>query len=243
VTYNPILDELTARPSDCNEPRVIICHRVILQPSECFPSYGEPSVYDIMLNPKIQKVRRKIVEENKHLYKYFMNKVDKTVSYKILFSSLWYAPLPCYDIEGITSVGNGENGVLRYCEWKGVAVPCEAIFNTFPTDFGMCCSFNMKAADEIFKGEKYPQLVKSLQEWDNDHSIGNSTIPDDFATGKEPKTSPGRNKGLMVVLDGHFDNLEAGSVPEDFQGFYGFIGSNRSFPLMSREGFEILAGM
>ncbi len=169
--------------------------------------------------------------------------MDKTASYKGLFSSLWYAPLPCYDIDGVTSVGNGENGVLRYCEWKGVAVPCAAIFNTFPTDFGMCCSFNMKAADEIFKGEKYPQLVKNLQEWDNNHSIGNSTLPHDFARGEEPKTSPGRNKGLLVILDGHFDNLEPGSVAEDFQGFFGFIGSNNSFPLMSREGFEILAGM
>jgi hypothetical protein len=238
-----MLDELTARPSDCNEPRVIICYAVILQPSECYPKYGEPNVFDIMFNPRIAKIREKIVAENKDINKGIMNDLDKTVSYKTLFSSLWYAPLPCYDIEGITSVGNGENGVLRYCEWKGVAVPCAAIFNTFPTDYGMCCSFNMLAADKIFKGEKYPKLVRSLQDWDNDHSIGNSTIPDDFATGKEPKTSPGRNKGLMVILDGHFDNLAAGSVVEDFQGFFGFIGSNRSFPLMSREGFEILAGM
>ena len=132
--------------------------------------------------------------------------------------------------------------IFRYCEWKGVPVSCAAIFETFPTDLGMCCSFNMKAADDIFKGEKYPQLVKSLQEWDNNHSIVDSTIPDEFENGNDLKASPGRNKGLMVVLDGHSDKLESGSVDEDFQGFMGFIGSSDSFPLMSQEGFEILSG-
>jgi len=27
----------------------------------------------------------------------------------------------------------GERAILRYCEWKGLRIPCSAIFKTFPT--------------------------------------------------------------------------------------------------------------
>ena len=33
----------------------------------------------------------------------------------------------------------------------------------------MCCAFNMKAADEIFSGETYPNLVKKLQDYDTNN--------------------------------------------------------------------------
>ena len=54
---------------------------------------------------------------------------------------------------------------------QGVEVPCSAIFKTFPTDRGMCCAFNMKAADEIFRGKKYPDLVMSLQRFDKENRL------------------------------------------------------------------------
>jgi hypothetical protein len=66
----------------------------------------------------------------------------------------------------LTSETDGEKSILRYCEWKGEPVPCSAIFTTFPTDKGMCCAFNMKAADEIFAGRMYSSLVKELQDED-----------------------------------------------------------------------------
>ena len=48
--------------------------------------------------------------------------------------------------------------VLRYCEWKGRPVPCAAIFTKFPTDLGMCCSFNIRAAEDIFQDGAYAKV-------------------------------------------------------------------------------------
>ncbi len=45
---------------------------------------------------------------------------------------------------------DGKNSLLKKCKWKGIEIPCSSIFKKFPTDQGLCCSFNMKAADEIF---------------------------------------------------------------------------------------------
>ena len=33
----------------------------------------------------------------------------------------------------------------------------------------MCCAFNMKAADEIFSGQTYPDLVMNLQSFDKNN--------------------------------------------------------------------------
>ena len=32
---------------------------------------------------------------------------------------------------------------------------CSSIFTMFPTDRGMCCAFNMKKADDMFKASRY----------------------------------------------------------------------------------------
>lgn len=74
--------------------------------------------------------------------------------YDGLFSVLWYNRSPCFDIRNTTSGYEGEWSVLKECKWKGVKVPCSAIFTTFPTDRGMCCAFNMKKADEIFEDSR-----------------------------------------------------------------------------------------
>ena len=39
---------------------------------------------------------------------------------------------------------------MKECKWKGRELPCSAIFVKFPTDQGLCCSFNLKAANELF---------------------------------------------------------------------------------------------
>ena len=76
---------------------------------------------------------------------------------------LWYSTLPCFDLINTTSNHRNEKSLLKSCFWKGVELPCEAIFKTFPTDRGMCCAFNMKSAEEIFRDKMYSNLVKELQ--------------------------------------------------------------------------------
>jgi hypothetical protein len=50
----------------------------------------------------------------------------------------------------------------------------------------------MKAAQEIFIGDMYPQLVQYLQDTDKAASFNKSTLPDDYIANGEPNTQPGR---------------------------------------------------
>ena len=45
---------------------------------------------------------------------------------------------------GNMGASNGEHSMLKKCFWKGRRLDCAAIFTVFPTDRGMCCTFNMK---------------------------------------------------------------------------------------------------
>jgi hypothetical protein len=59
---------------------------------------------------------------------------------------------------------------------------------------------------------------------------------------EEPTTVPGRNKGLVLMLDAHSDQLSPGSVDSDFRGFSAVVGPSNSFPLMSQDGLPIILG-
>jgi hypothetical protein len=121
-------------------------------------------------------------------------------------------------------------------------IACSAIFTTFPTDQGMCCSFNMKAADEIYVESAYRDMLQSMQASDKSTSFLSSNAPTYYVKNREPNTIPGRNKGLVLMLDAHSDWLAPGSMDGDFRGFTAFIESSGSFPLMSQEGLPIKPG-
>lgn len=111
-----------------------------------------------------------------------------------------------------------------------------------PTDMGMCCSFNMKAAEEIFIETGFTKILTEMQGHDKETSAVQSSLPNWYTHGSEPKTIPGKNKGLVLMLDSHSNRLSASSVDTDFRGFTTFIGSSESFPIMSQEGIEIRPG-
>ena len=171
-----------------------------------------------------------------------MSYVDFTAVFKASFSTLWRAKLPCFDTVDMSAETEGERGILKRCTWKGKIVPCSAIFTTFPTDRGMCCSFNMKAADEIFVDSQYSRMVKNLQQVDQNTSFENNTLPDWYIQRNEPNTQPGKNMGLQLILDAHSDVLESFSVSRDFEGFTGLITDPGSFPLTDMRGFEVRTG-
>ena len=77
--------------------------------------------------------------------------IDMEKSFPSLFELLWYTQMPCFDVEGITSDKAGERALLKQCRWKNKEVKSSAIFDMFPTDRGMCCTFNLQAAEKIFK--------------------------------------------------------------------------------------------
>ncbi len=119
-------------------------------------------LFDILLNSTMKNLR--IADNVKYLnsFKAFYKRIKKTSVLPIIFASLQYSTLPCFDRKGITSEVDGEKSILKYCSWKSMSIPCSSIFTTFPTDQGMCCSFNMKAAEDIFLGQ-YAKIVAENQ--------------------------------------------------------------------------------
>ena len=231
--FNKTLDNIILWPSYCFEEKAIVCLN-----SHYFVNYPFQLLFDQNCkDTKDSKVKAKKAELSS-----LAHKLNKTEAFKALFSSLWYAILPCFDIKGTTAKSIGDRAIFKYCEWKGKAIPCSSIFTTFPTDRGMCCSFNMKAADEIFLGDTYPNLLKELQESDKNASFTESKKPLWYTKSEEPKSLPGRNKGLVLVIDSHSDLFSAGSLDVDYDSFTGLISPSGSFPLMNQEGFEIQPG-
>ena len=167
---------------------------------------------------------------------------DFTAAFKGFLTTLWHAKLPCFDTLGMSLEEDGERGILKSCSWKGESVPCSKIFTTFPTDQGMCCSFNMKAANEIFSNSQYSALVTQLQKEDLNISVDNGTLPSFYLTKQEPKTQSGRSMGLKLVLDAHTDIVESISISQDFEGFTGLITEPGNFPLANLRGFEVMPG-
>ena len=198
-------------------------------------------------------VDQKVLEVQKKF-----QRIDMVKSYKAIFKSLWYATSPCttpitqkdnfvysniYDkmIQMYYS-NHYDTSVLKYCQWRGIPIPCAAIFTTFPTDTGTCCSFNLKAAQDIYRDKTYSSIVKNLQDLEKKNSEYNSSLPDWYLISGEPKTLVGKNKGLFVMLDAHSDLLAPTSLDQDYMSFTGLISNRESFPLMRQAGFGIKPG-
>ena len=198
--------------------------------------------FDLLLDPALKADQTNRSNQSIHRYKLLFDKLNKTASLPFLFSSLWYSTMPCFDVKGVTSDRASQNSLLKLCQWKGRTMPCSAIFTTFPTDKGMCCTFNMKAAEDIFRGKIYSELVASRQKEDNFSTFGNISDAAWYFSQKEPKSISGIAKGLYVMLDAHYDLVEDGSVDSDFWGFTGLIHESGSYPLISQNGFLIRPG-
>ncbi len=198
--------------------------------------------FDLLLNPALKADQANRSNQSILRYKLMFDSLNKSASLPFLFSTLWYSTMPCFEVQGVTSDKPGQNSILKLCQWKGKTIPCSAIFTTFPTDKGMCCTFNMKAAEDIFRGKIYSELVASRQREDNFSAFANISDATWYFTREEPKSMSGVAKGLYLMLDAHYDLLEDGSVDSDFWGFTGIIHDSGSYPLISQNGFQIRPG-
>ena len=61
--------------------------------------------------------------------------------------------------------------MLKSCMYRGTELPCSELFTTFPTDQGMCCTFNVRKADEMFKTSEYQKMVDFMQTRDKNMSF------------------------------------------------------------------------
>ena len=237
-------DKLDLFRSNCDEKYATVCQKLIFAPPNCSqssPIYFQNSLVTMIGQEQdhtMQLANIYIKAEIKDM----MQRLNQIATFQSIFSTVWYSSLPCFDIRNITALSNGDSSLLRYCEWKGKPISCSAIFSTVPTDQGMCCSFNMKAANEIYVESEFRDLLIEMQQSNKVASFLPSAIPKSYMQGGEPKIIPGRNKGLVLLLDAHSDWLTPGSAEGDFNEFTAFIDSSGSFPLMNQEGIQIKPG-
>ena len=121
-------------------------------------------------------------------------------------------------------------------------MPCSQIFSKLPTDNGMCCSFNMKSAEDIFIHGTFSRLITNLQENDKKKSFDQNSFNNDLSNMGGTRSEPGLSEGLTVILDAHSDILSASSVDSNTHGFTGLISSRGSFPQRMLRSFEIKPG-
>jgi hypothetical protein len=197
---------------------------------------------EALMDPTVNTETPEAIDDLLNITRYIIRSMNFTRGFRTSFTALWHSKLPCFDTIGMSAEEEGERGILKQCRWKGRLVPCSGIFTTFPTDRGMCCSFNVKAANNIFSDSHFSSLVQQLQEEDYNTSFGNKTLPEWFTDKGEPTAQTGSNMGLEVVLDAHSDKVESLSISRDFEGFTGLITDSGSFPLTFHKGFEIRPG-
>ena len=202
----------------------------------------ENTKVDKLLNPRSKKNADKELMKAKKRFKESFSILDITSMYDNLFELLWYSQLPCFDVRNYSSIYPGERSLLKQCAWKGQTMSCSAIFDKFPTDRGMCCTFNMKNADNIFKEGRFVDAVTDLQDQDRDKSFVSSKRPKWFDKYDEPQSQRGVEKGLRLVLDAHTDQVSSSSVLEDFQGFIAVVNSQDSYPLTRQNSIRIMPG-
>ena len=120
----------------------------------------------LLLDPKKEQERQFKLNESMEDFKNRFGSLDLASTYSNLFEILWYSQLPCFDIKNVTSDAQDQMSMIKQCYWKGKEISCSSIFKTLPSDRGMCCSFNMEKAEEIFKTSDYANLVKNMHKQD-----------------------------------------------------------------------------
>ena len=200
---------------------------------------------EMVFNPVKKGVQHSLTNEARKEYVKNFGNMDMERSYKALFEMLWYTQVPCFDIVNVTSVHQHENGLIKSCFWKGHKMPCSKLFRASPTDRGMCCSFNIQAAEEMFKSGDYKDMINKMQQ--RDKSMAYDLLETGLA--RRPKDNfehfvpeAGVSKGLTLMLDSHSDLLSASSISDDFEGFLAVINDNKQFPITSQKSVLIRPG-
>ena len=134
------------------------------------------------LNKMLDPSRMDELEESKKLamekYRKEFRTIDMEKSYRKLFEIMWYSQMPCFDVQGVTSKAKDEMSMVKRCLWKGLEISCSAIFDTRPTDRGMCCTFNMDKVNDVFRRSRYRDVVYTMQEKDSNSSFDKEGKPD-----------------------------------------------------------------
>ena len=190
-----------------------------------------------MLNPEKVDVRKKSLSDARKRYNNLFGGLDLDSK---LFEILWYTQLPCFDISGITSNVSDDTALLKRCYWKGKQMSCSTMFKMQPTDRGMCCSFNMEAAEKVYKKSRYTESLKKLQTRDKELSF--QYVNEEQLELEQIKPEAGLDEGLTVILDAHRELISSGTVFDNFRGFVAKVNPKNEFPITSKGSVLIKPG-
>ena len=185
---------------------------------------------DVSIDPTKVEERALKTKESIEKYDESFGSLDMDKSYEAMFELLWYSQMPCFDVKGLTSQAKDQISFLKRCFWKNNPINCTAIFQQRPTNQGMCCTFNMEKADEILKKSKYTEAISKRQFDDAHNAFDLAEAPDWYINSNEPTPQSGRNKGLMLIVDGHSNMQSAGTVKDNFNGFLTIMPCYRKKP-------------
>jgi len=129
AVYNQNLEQLAVVNAECDSPLDNVCMTQNYNDVRtCEKEIIHWKRLDILLNPSLKKSKIAGVSPRRAEIKDMIARLNQTSAFHALFSTLWFASLPCYDTENVTALTNGERAVLKYCEWKGRKISCAAIF-------------------------------------------------------------------------------------------------------------------
>jgi hypothetical protein len=83
-------------------------------------NFSTSSTIDILLDPAKKEVTDNQANYRITYLKSVFDRLNKKVALPSLFTILWYATLPCFDLKGVTSNKDGEKALLKSCIWKGI---------------------------------------------------------------------------------------------------------------------------
>ena len=83
----------------------------------------------------------------------------------------------------------------------------------------------------MFRKGPYQEMIKKLEERDKRGSFEpNKKLPGSWVSNEEPKSQPGKSKGLTLILDAHSDKVASSSITEDVDGCNYPEGSSQPWP-------------
>jgi len=145
---------------DCSEHHNIFCRTVLFTKPNCskMSEFSKKDPFSILLKSDLKVQTQLAIAYQKAEIMEMIKRIDMTKAYQSFFQTLWYSNTPCFNVRNASKIS-----FLKYCEWKGIPMSCSSIFTSFPTDQGVCCSFNMKAAVAIYKESKYQDILTTMQ--------------------------------------------------------------------------------
>ena len=188
---------------------------------------------DVFFNPERSSEKDEVVKQKTMDLSSWFSSGNFSKGYPDLFQLMWYASMPCFNLPGVNS-----NNMLQSCQWHGQTVDCSEIFQMVPTDLGMCCGFNHKAA---LKLSNYSILVEKMQKEDQKLlQVGTSKVNNGRLRRKKVKV--GKSRGLRLVLDQHTNQESSSTVHDDYYGLQLFIGNPEEFPTLRERSLLVKPG-